>query len=263
MGTFSLLGRAMLATVAVSLGVVLGGSLSRAQEATVFAAASLTNAMEELGKQWQRQSGQAVRFSFAASSTLARQIEQGAPADIFVSADEEWMNYLAERNLIVADTRISALSNRLVLIVPADKPQPVDIRNGMDLAALLGRRGRIATGDPAHVPVGRYAQQALTNLGLWTQAEPRLARAENVRAAMAFVERGEAPVGIVYATDAAVSTRVRVAGTFPAASHEPISYPFAVVRGKDSPSNRRLLGFLTGTQAQPTYERFGFAPTAK
>jgi molybdate transport system substrate-binding protein len=263
MATFSLRRRAMLATVAVGLGLVLGGSLSRAQEATVFAAASLTNAMEALGKQWQQQSGQAVRFSFAASSALARQIEQGAPADIFVSADEQWMNYLAERNVIVPDTRISALSNRLVMIVPADKPQTIDIRSAMDLAALLGPQGRIATGDPAHVPVGRYAQQALTNLGLWTQAEPRLARAENVRAAMAFVERGEAPVGIVYATDAAVSTRVRVAGTFPASSHEPISYPFAVVRGKDSPSTRRLLGFLTGRQAQPTYERFGFALTAK
>ena len=219
--------------------------------------------MEELGRLWRQQSGQTVRFSFAASSALARQIEQGAPADIFVSADEQWMDYLAERNLIVADTRISALSNRLVMIVPADRPRTIEIGRGMDLAGLLGPQGRIATGDPAHVPVGRYARQALTSLDLWAQAEPRLARAENVRAAMALVERGEAPVGIVYATDAAVSPRVRVAGAFPAASHEPISYPFAIVRGKESAANRRLLGFLTGTRAQPTYERFGFSLTAK
>jgi molybdate transport system substrate-binding protein len=241
----------------------LGAAASRAQEATVFAAASLTNAMEELGKQWQQQSGQAVKFSFAASSAHARQVEQGAPADIFISADEQWMNWVAERNLIVPETRISALSNRLVMIVPADKPQKIDVRRGMDLAVLLGSQGKIATGDPAHVPVGRYAQTALTSLGLWGQAEPKLARAENVRAAMALVERGEAPIGIVYATDAAVNEKVRVTGVFPTDSHEPISYPFAIVRGKDTPASRQLFGFLTGTKAQPTYEKFGFLLTAK
>jgi molybdate transport system substrate-binding protein len=201
-----------------------------------------------------------VRFSFAASSTLARQIEQGAQASLFASADEAWMDYLAGRRLIVPDTRGSVIGNTLVLVAPASGTQgPVAITRGLDLAALLGPRGRIATGDPAHVPVGRYAREALAHLGLWAVAEPRLARADNVRAALLFVERGDAPLGIVYGTDAAASAGVRVIGTFPAESHAAITYPFAVTRAGDTPAARAFLAFATGPEAAPTWRRFGFA----
>jgi len=230
-----------------------------AQDLTVYAASSLTNVLEEIGAAWRAANpGRTLKFSFAASSTLARQIEQGAPADVFASADEEWMDYLASRKLIAADTRKSLLGNRLVLVVPADSKVNVDIKPGTDFAALLGPTGRLVTGDPASVPVGKYAQSALTVLGAWPTVEPRLARAENVRAALALVERGEAPLGIVYATDAAVAPKVRVAGTFPAGSHTAITYPFAVVAGRDSPAARALLAYLNGPQALPLYRKAGF-----
>ena len=246
--------RRLLLAAVVALAVA---PAARAQQLTVYAAASLSDALGEIGALWAARGNAAPRFSFAASSTLARQIENGAPADLFASADEEWMNYLVERRLIVADTRTSRLSNQLVLIAPADRAQPVDLKPGLDLAALLGN-GRLATGDPAHVPVGRYAQAALTSLALWATAEPRLARADNVRAALALVERGEAPLGIVYATDAAGVARVRVVGTFPLASHPPIAYPFAIVAGRDGQPARALLAFLLGPEARGVYEKRGF-----
>ena len=246
--------RRLLLAAIVALAVAPAAS---AQPLTVYAAASLTDALGEIGALWAARGNAAPRFSFAASSTLARQIENGAPADLFASADEEWMNYLAQRRLIVAGTRTGRLSNQLVLIAPADRARPIDLKPGLDLAALLGS-GRLATGDPAHVPVGRYAQAALTSLGLWAAAEPRLARADNVRAALALVERGEAPLGIVYATDAAGVSRVRVVGTFPPASHPPIAYPFAVVAGRDAPPARALLAFLLGPEARAVYEKRGF-----
>jgi molybdate transport system substrate-binding protein len=244
------------AVLALLVAVVPFGAV-RAQELTVYAAASLTDALNDVAQQWAARGQRAPKFSFAASSTLARQIENGAPADIFASADEEWMNYLAERDLIVKATRVSHLSNRLVLIAPADRARPVDVKPGFDLAGLLGG-GRLATGDPSNVPVGRYAQAALTSLGVWHVAEPRLARAENVRAAMALVERGEAPLGIVYATDAVVAPAVRVVGSFPANSHPPVSYPFAIVARHDTPAARALFAFLTGPEARAVYEKRGF-----
>ena len=233
---------------------------ARAQEAvTVFAAASLTDALRELGAQWAARGNPAPRFSFAASSALARQIEQGAPADLFMSADEAWANYLQQRNLLADATRSSPIGNALVLVAPAHAARPVTLGRGTELAALLGPNGRIATGDPAHVPVGRYAQAALTWMGQWPALAPRLARADNVRAALLLVERGEAPLGIVYATDAAASRGVRVIGTFPAESHEPITYPFAVTRrAEGNPQARALLAFLTGAEAAPSWQRFGF-----
>jgi molybdate transport system substrate-binding protein len=234
---------------------------ARAAEVTVFAAASLTNAMQALAQEWQASGRGAVRLSFAASSTLARQIEQGAAADIFASADEAWMDYLAARDLIVKASRTSALGNALVLIAPAASAQaPVEIGRGLDLAALLGPQGRIAVGDPAHVPAGRYAREALTSLGLWGVAEARLARADTVRAALLFVERGEAPLGIVYRTDAAISPGVRVIGTFPPESHTPVSYPFALTRRGDRTEARAFLAFLTGAEAASVWRRFGFTP---
>ncbi|BDG74333.1 molybdate ABC transporter substrate-binding protein [Roseomonas fluvialis] len=247
----------LLASLAVGFGSM---GAPRAQEAvTVFAAASLTDALRDLGAQWAARGNPAPRFSFAASSALARQIEQGAPADLFMSADEAWANYLQERNLLVNATRSSPLGNALVLIAPANAARPVTLARGTDLAALLGPTGRVAAGDPAHVPVGRYAQAALTWMGQWEAIAPRLARADNVRTALLLVERGEAPFGIVYSTDAAASPGVRVVGTFPAESHEPITYPFALTRRADGNGQARtLLAFLTGAEATPTWQRFGF-----
>jgi molybdate transport system substrate-binding protein len=232
--------------------------LARAEEMTVFAAASLTDAMKDVSAQWAQAGHQPLRMSFGASSTIARQIEQGAPANLFASADQKWMDYLAEKQLIVADTRKDLLGNDLVLVVPADKPQHVTIGPGFDLLSLLGSNGRIATGDPAHVPVGIYAEQALRKLGQWDAIAPRLARTDDVRAALLLVERGEAPAGIVYATDAAVSTGVMVAGTFPAGSHDPVSYPFAVVRSGDTSEARALMTFLQGPQARAIFVQRGF-----
>jgi len=241
----------------ILLAILLLATPARARDMTVFAAASLTNALEELGAAWRAQGKGGVRFSFAASSALARQVEQGAAADLFLSADEEWMDYLDKRDLIARDSRRSPLGNSLVLVATPGRATPVTISRDLDLAALLGG-GRLATGDPAHVPVGRYARQALESLGLWRIAEPRLARAENVRAALLLVERGEAPLGIVYATDAAVAPKLAVIGTFPAGSHPPISYPFAVVKARDGAGARALLEHLTGADAAPVYRKFGF-----
>jgi molybdate transport system substrate-binding protein len=245
----------LLAAMAMGMGA------ARAQEpVTVFAAASLTDALRALGQEWAARGNPAPRLSFAASSALARQIEQGAPAHLFLSADQRWMDYLQERNAIVNATRTSPLGNALVLITPADAPaRGVTLARGTDLAALLGPRGRIATGDPAHVPVGRYAQAALTWMGQWDALAPRLARADNTRSALLLVERGEAPFGIVYSTDAAASRAVRVAGTFPAESHEPITYPFALTRRAEGHAQARaLLDFLAGPEAAPAWRHFGF-----
>jgi molybdate transport system substrate-binding protein len=238
--------------------VLLVPLAARAQELTVFAAASLTDAMKDVSTLWTKAGHPPLRMSFGASSTLGRQIEQGAPVALFASADEKWMDYLAQKNLIAADTRKDLLGNDLVLVVPAEKPLHVTIGPGFDLMGLLGANGRLATGDPAHVPVGIYAEQALKKLGWWDKVAPRLARTDDVRAALLLVERGEAPAGIVYATDAAVSKAVMVAGTFPASSHDPVSYPFAVVKAGDTPQARALMTFLEGKQARAVFVQRGF-----
>ena len=230
-----------------------------ADQVTVMAAASLTDALQALGSAWAARGHPAPRFVFAASSTLARQIEQGAPADLFASADEPWMDDLQQRGLIVSDSRTSPLGNRLVLIAPANQPGDIALTPGVDLLARLGAHGRLATGDPAGVPVGKYAQAALTTLGAWDAVAPRLARAESVRAALLLVERGEAPLGIVYATDAAASKGVRAVGTFPENTHPPVSYPFALTRHGDRTEARALLAFLTGPDAAPVYRSLGFS----
>lgn len=251
--------RRMVLAAAGVLGLVLSPA-ARAQEGlTVFAAASLTDAMRTLGQEWTTRGNPAPRFSFAASSALARQIEQGAPADLFMSADEPWMDYVQQRNLIVNATRVSPIGNALVLVTPTSDTRSVTLARETSLLGLLGANGRIATGDPAHVPVGRYAQAALTWMGQWDAISPRLARADNVRAALLLVERGEAPFGIVYATDAAASRGVRVAATFPAESHAPITYPFAVTRRAEGNAQARaFLAFLTGPDANPVWQRYGF-----
>ena len=232
----------------------------RAQQApvSVFAAASLTDAMRDVDRLWQAAGHPPLQCSFASSSTLARQIEQGAPAQVFASADEQWADWLDQRKLLAPGTRQDLLTNRLVLVMAKSSVRPVTIAPGLDLSSVLGPDGRLAVGDPAHVPAGIYAKQALTNLGLWPQAESRLAPAEDVRGALLLVERGEAPAGIVYATDAAVSSGVAIAGVFPEESHPPITYPFALVEGADTPQARAFLAFLTGPQARDAFRRRGF-----
>jgi molybdate transport system substrate-binding protein len=228
----------------------------------VFAAASLAEALRAQAQAWSALGHPAPRLSFAASSALARQIEQGAPADIFASADEAWMDHLAARDLIAPGTRVSPIGNTLVLVAPAARPLAFAPARGADLLAALAG-GRLAVGDPAHVPAGRYAEAALRWMGQWEALSPRLARAENVRAALLLVERGEAPLGIVYATDAAASRGVVVAGTFPRGSHPPIAYPFALTRrGAANPLAAALHAHLTGPAALPLWQRFGFLPAA-
>ncbi len=231
---------------------------AHAQQPTVFAAASLTDAMKDVGALWVKAGHKPPTLSFGASSTLARQIEQGAPANLFASADEKWMDYLAGKNLIAPGTREDLLGNDLVLIVPANKPQHVSIGPGFDLAKLLGPSGRLAVADPAHVPAGIYAEQALKKLGLWDSVDQHLAPTADVRAALLLVERGEAPAGIVYATDAAVSKDVMIAGVFPESSHDPITYPFALTKAGDTPAARALLTFLAGPQARAVFVKRGF-----
>ncbi len=241
------------------LFVVVAQPRAQPREALlIFAAASLTEAMQDVGALWEARGEPRPRFNFAASSTLARQIDQGATAHVFASADQQWMDWAQTRGLIATDTRRTVLGNRLVLIAPADKVPQVTIAPGMDLVALLGPKGRLATGDPTNVPAGIYARQALTSLGIWASIEPRLARAESVRAALLLVERGEAPLGIVYATDATVARGVAIAATFPANLTAPITYPFAVPRAGDTPAARRFLAFLASPAAQDAFARRGF-----
>ncbi len=195
--------------------------------------------------------------SYASSSTLAKQIENGAPANVFISADEPWMNYLEERKLIEPGSRFDLLSNKLVLIAPADSSIKVEIGPKFDLAKLLGD-GKLATGDPDHVPVGKYAKAALEKLGVWMDVESKLARAADVRSALALVERGEAPLGIVYATDAAITPNVKVVGVFPADTHPKIVYPTALVAGQASDTAKNFIGFLKAPESKAVFEKYGF-----
>lgn len=223
---------------------------------TVFAAASLTNVLQELGDAFTKDSSIPVRFSFAASSTLARQIENGAPADLFFSADLEWMDYLQSRQLIQASSRHDMLGNQLVLIAPAASTIKLKIEPHFKLVAVLGK-GHLATGDPDSVPVGRYAQDALTHLGVWNEIAPQVVRADSVRSALAFVDRGEAALGIVYATDALIDKDVRVVDTFPKDSHKPIIYP-AALTVKSNAQAARFLAFLRGPAGDVAFQHYGF-----
>lgn len=225
---------------------------------TVFAAASLTNALQDLGDAFTKDSSIPVRFSFAASSTLARQIENGSRADLFFAADLEWMDYLQARNLIQAATRHDVLGNQLVLIAPLSSKISLKIAPHFALAAAVGS-GRLATGDPDSVPVGRYAHEALANLGVWDQVAPRLVRTDSVRSALAFVDRGEAELGIVYRTDAMVDKNVRVVDTFPADSHMPIVYPAALTAGAGADA-AKFLAYVRGPAGDLTFKHYGFTP---
>jgi molybdate transport system substrate-binding protein len=252
--------RPLICAIAVVTLLALCGLTSAAQASetvTVFAAASTTNAVADIGKAFEAKGLGKVVTSFASSSTLAKQIENGAPANVFISADEAWMNYLAERKLIDPATRFNIAGNSLVLIAHGDRVVTVKIAPGFDLAKLIGA-GRLAVGDPDHVPAGKYAKAALQRLDVWSRVETKLARAANVRAALAFVERGEAPLGIVYSTDAAITPKVKVVGVFPADSHPKIIYPAALVAGKGSAVAKSFLEFLKTPEAKAILKKYGF-----
>jgi molybdate transport system substrate-binding protein len=221
----------------------------------VYAAASLADALAELDKAFTARTGIRVTASLAASSTLARQIEAGAPADIYFSADLQWMDYLEQRGLLRGGSR-NVVGNSLVLIAPATTSLRVPIAPGLDLAKLLGG-GRLAIADPDSVPAGIYAREALQKLGSWSRLLPRLARAENVRVALEYVARGDAPLGIVYRTDALAQRKVRIVGVFPADSHPPIVYPAALTR-RAGAAAARYLAFISGPDAQPIFRKWGF-----
>ncbi|KAB1083299.1 molybdate ABC transporter substrate-binding protein [Neorhizobium galegae] len=227
------------------------------EKVTVFAAASMKNALDNANKAWSAQEGRQVTVSYAASSALAKQIENGAPADILISADLDWMKYLSDKKLVKEDTRFNWLGNRIVLVAAKDTANPVDIRPGFDLAGLL-KGGRLAIGEPNAVPAGKYGKAALEKLGIWSSVEKSVASAESVRAALALVSRGEAPYGIVYQTDAAADPGVTIVGVFPADTHPPIVYPIAILsesKSKDAPA---YLDYLKSARAAPFFEKEGF-----
>lgn len=228
-------------------------------ETPVFAAASTTDALNEIAAAFAAKKLGTMVPSYNSSSILAKQIENGAPAALFLSADEQWMDYLDSRKLLAPGTRSDLLGNALVLIAPkgGTTQARVEIAPGFPLAKLLGD-GRLAMGDPAHVPAGLYGKAALEKLGVWDQVQNKVAAAENVRAALAFVERGEAPLGIVYATDANASAKVATVGVFPEDSHPPILYPVALVAGHDTPEARAALDFIRGPEAKPIWAKYGF-----
>jgi molybdate transport system substrate-binding protein len=224
---------------------------------TVFAAASLSNVLQELGDGFTKETSIPVRFSFAASSALARQIENGAPADVYFAADLEWMDYLQTRKLLQRDTRHNVLANRLVLVAPADSKIKLKIEPGFALVAALGKR-RLATGDPDSVPVGRYAREALTTLGVWNEMADRIVRADSVRSALVLVDRDEAPLGIVYETDALVDKQVRVVDVFPENSHLPIVYPVALTSAAKADA-ARFVAYIRGPAGEVAFKAYGFA----
>jgi molybdate transport system substrate-binding protein len=243
----------------VAAALLAGAVPAGAQEKsiTVFAAASMKNALDDVNAAFRNATGIRVVASYAASSALARQIEQGAPADIFASADADWMDYSSAKKTIREDTRVNLLGNRLVLIAPKDaKIDKVELGTGFDLAKLVGD-GRIATAEVTSVPVGKYAKAALEKLGIWASVEKKFAMADNVRAALALVARGEAVLGIVYETDAKVEPGVKIVGAFPADSHPAIVYPMAATANA-KPEAARYLDFLRSGVAKAVFEQYGF-----
>ncbi|HEN3616158.1 TPA: molybdate ABC transporter substrate-binding protein [Yersinia enterocolitica] len=244
--------------VASAALLVAFSSSAMAADITVFAAASLTNALQDIAAQYKKEKQVDVVASYASSSTLARQIEQGAPADLFISADQQWMDYAIDKQQMVANTRYTLLGNELVLIAPKDsKITKVAIDKKTDWKKLL-EGGRLAVGDPDHVPAGIYAKESLENLGAWATLAPEMARANNVRSAMALVERAEAPLGIVYGSDAIASDKVKVVGVFPEASHKPVEYPMAIVKGHENPTVTAFYDYLKNPAAAVIFEKYGF-----
>jgi molybdate transport system substrate-binding protein len=245
---------------AAAMLVWLPQSPARAQggDLIVFAAASLKNALDNINAQWKAETGKSTKISYAATSALAKQIEGGAPAQVFISADLKWMDYVAEKKLIKAETRSNLLGNRLVLIAPKGKADAVDIKPGFDLAKLLGKE-RLAVANVEAVPAGRYAKAALEKLGAFESVRDKLAQAENVRAALLLVSRGEVPFGIVYQTDAVADAGVKIVGTFPESTHPPIIYPVALTAKAAHPDAAAFLAYIKSAKARPLFEAQGFA----
>jgi len=239
-------------------GAAAPGNASAADGSTVlvFGAASLTNVLDELTQAFTAKTHIPAKSSFAASSVLAKQIEAGAPADVFFSADLEWVDYLDQRKLLKAGSRHDVVGNRLVLIAPADSTVSLKIRPGVDFTPALGE-GKLATGDPDSVPAGKYAKAALQKLGAWDKVSGRMVSAENVRAALAFVARGEAPLGIVYRTDALAEKKVRIIDEFPSDAHPPITYPIALTTHA-GPAAQQFVDFVRSPAARPIFTRYGF-----
>jgi molybdate transport system substrate-binding protein len=250
----------LLALVVITFaGMSAHAAERKAVAVSLFAAASTTDCLNAVIAAYERHGLGRIIPSYASSSTLARQIAAGAPADIFISANKNWMGFLLGRALISVGSRRDLLANRLVLVAPESSNLKIEIGPGFALAAALGDR-RLAVGDPDHVPAGIYAKRALEHLGVWAALAPKLARSQHVRATLALVVRGEVAAGIVYATDARITPRVRVIGTFPATSHPPITYPVAIVVGSESPSVQRFFDFLLAPGTAKIFERFGFHP---
>jgi molybdate transport system substrate-binding protein len=250
---------AVFALLAAGTGLSAG---ARADDVVVFAAASLKDALDAINADWQKEGGKHATISYAASSALAKQIEAAAPADVFISADLDWMDYLDKKNLIAPGTRHNLLGNSLVLIAPADGNAPaVDIKPDFPLAKLLGG-GKLAMADPNAVPAGKYGKAALTKLGVWDSVSGSVAAAENVRACLLLVARGEAPFGIVYKTDAAIEPKVKIVGTFPADSVPPIIYPMAQTAASKNPDAAAFTAYLGGADATKQFEHYGFTVLA-
>lgn len=244
--------------LAVSLGPTFDTAQAQTKELVIFAAASMKNALDEAAANWVKETGKpAPKISYAASNTLAKQIESGAPADLFVSADLDWMDYVAGKGLIRPESRVSLLSNRIVLIASKDSAARIDLKPGADIATALGS-SRLAMGNVDAVPAGKYGKAALEKLGSWDKVKDRIAQADSVRGALLFVSRGEAPLGIVYATDAAADPQVKVIATFPEDSHPPIVYPVAVTKDSANPDAQAFLTWLRSAGAKPVFEKQGF-----
>lgn len=248
----------VLRVLALAGLVVLAPAAQAAETATVFAAASLKTALDNAGRAFTARSGIEIKASYAASSALARQIESGAPADLFASADLEWMDYLAGKNLIRPASRVNLLGNRIVVIAPRDAGTAAVPFTAEGFAAALGPDGRLATGEVSSVPIGKYAKAAFEKLRLWGALKLRLAQADNVRAALLLVSRGEAPLGVVYESDARSDPGVKIVGVFPADSHPPVVYPFAVTAEARGEGAAKFLDFLKGAEGRPFFEAQGF-----
>jgi molybdate transport system substrate-binding protein len=250
-------GKSGLGSVVLGLFTMLLSLLSAAADVTVFAAASLKEAMDDQARQFEADTGNKVIVSYGASNALAKQIDAGAPADIFISADLDWMDYLDQRRLLAPNSRFALLRNTLVLIAPASSKSALKIAPNFGLAAALGNE-KLAMANPDSVPAGKYGKGALVALGVWNSVEKQIARAENVRAALALVSRGEAPFGVVYKTDALADKGVKVVDTFPPDSHPPIVYPAALLAASKVPGAKRLLDYLRSTPARAVWEKYGF-----
>jgi molybdate transport system substrate-binding protein len=245
--------------VAVIVAGIIGLPVQRAhaEDLMVFAAMTLQGALDDAAGAYQHQSGNNVIVSYGPSAALVKQIDNGAPADIFISADSDWMDAAQARGLIHDSTRVDLLSSQLVLIAPRNSSVSAAIKAGFPIEQMLGN-GRLVMCDPMMMPAGRYGRAALQNLGVWQAVQDRVANADNVRAALAFVSRGEAPLGVVFDTDAALDKGVKIVGVFPAESHPPIVYPAAVIASSDNPAAEEFLAFLRSAAAKSIFERNGY-----